>query len=107
MRSSTRRLPDLVAELNGEFRVSLASSIGSGGGGIQTQVRNVPDAPLSKFVLKMMGGGRGLLQNSVNVCRYPQRARIVMEGQNGKVVVLHPLLRAQCPAGLSRSRHGR
>lgn len=98
MRSSNHRLPDLVAELNGEFRLALGGRIGSSHGGVTANVGNLPDAPLSKFTMTMLGGGRGLLQNSVDVCREPQRATIELEAQNGKVAVLHPPLRADCGA---------
>lgn len=96
MRSSDHRLPDLVAELNGQFRFALDSRVGGALGGIQTTVEDLPDAPVSKFVLTMKGGGRGILQNSTNICAKPQQALIELEGQNGKVKVLHPVLRAQC-----------
>ncbi len=96
MRSSARRLPSLVAELNGEVRLAVVSHIGTSRGGIRVKVDELPDAPVRKFVMQMQGGERGLLQNSVDVCEEPQRARIELEAQNGKVAVLHPLLRARC-----------
>jgi hypothetical protein len=97
MRSSIHRLPDLVTELNGEFRLAFAARMGSAHGGVQANVAGLPDAPVTKFVMTMRGRGRGLLQNSVDACAQLQRALIEMEAQNGRIAVLHPRLRAKCP----------
>jgi hypothetical protein len=98
MRASAQRLPNLVAELNGEVRVAIAGHIGAADGGIRVNVKDLPDAAVSRFVMQMQGRSRGLLQNSVNVCDHPQRAKVVLEGQNGKVVIRRPRLQARCPA---------
>ena len=97
MRSSTQRLPNLVAELNGEVRIAVAGHVGTANGGIRVNVKDLPDAAVSRFVMQMQGGERGLLQNSVDVCRHPQRATVALEAQNGKVTVAHPRLRVSCP----------
>lgn len=97
MRSSTQRLPNLVAELNGEVRIAVAGHVGSADGGIRVNVEDLPDAAVSRFVMQMQGGERGLLQNSIDLCRRPQRATVEMEAQSGKVVVRHPRLRVGCP----------
>jgi hypothetical protein len=85
-----RELPDLVADLNGQIHVVLVGFIdsvrkkGAEISRVRTRFQSVPDAPVSKFVLKLKGGKRGLLENSVNLCRHPQRATVQMQGQNGK-----------------------
>jgi hypothetical protein len=107
MRSSTQRLPNLVAELNGEVRLAVAGHIGSAHGGIRVNVADLPDAPVRKFVMQMQGGERGLLQNSVDLCDSPQRARIELEAQNGKVVVLRPLLEVRCGDAAKAAPTGR
>jgi len=97
MRSSTGGLPVLVADLDGEFRLTVAGQIGSEGGHIGADITGLPDVPVSKFVLTLLGRHRGLLQNSVDLCTHPARGNLRMEGQNGKVVRLHPRLRTSCP----------
>ena len=97
MRSSHHRLPDLVADLDGQFRLAVGGELGIAGGGLQAKVAGIPDAAVSKIVLTMDGGSDGLLQNSVNLCANPRRASVRFQAQNGKVVVRHPLLRARCP----------
>lgn len=93
-----RELPDLVASLGGQIHVDLVGYIDSNKktGGIRTTFANVPDAPVSKFVLKMPGGKKSLLENSTNICRGKHRAIVKMDGQNGKVHDFSPLVRAKC-----------
>jgi hypothetical protein len=56
----------------------------------------VPDAPVTKFVLEMQGGKKGLLVNSTDICRGKHRAKASFTGQNGKRHVLNPLVKARC-----------
>jgi hypothetical protein len=96
LRSSSNQLPDLVASLDGQVHVDLVGRIDSVKGGIRNTFEAVPDVPVSVFVLNMQGGAKGLLQNSINVCRTKQRATALFDGQNGKAGDLKPVLRAQC-----------
>lgn len=82
--SSNHQLPDLLVDLRGQVEVYLRGVIGSKRGGLKTVFNNVPDVPVSKFVLKMKGGKKSLLVNSENLCKKPQRAVLKMKGQNGK-----------------------
>lgn len=79
-----RELPDLVADLNGQIHVTLVGFIDSKNGGVRTRFQNVPDAPVSKFVLKLKGGKKGLIENSRNLCSFVPKAKVQMTGQNGK-----------------------
>jgi hypothetical protein len=87
LRSSSHRLPDLVAVLKGPpsqpIEVDLDGRIDSFKGGIRTTFETVPDAPVSKFVLRMQGGKKSLLVNSTNICKGKHRATVEMTGQNG------------------------
>jgi len=93
LRSSDHPLPDLVAALRGEVEIDLAGRIDSHKGGIRTSFESVPDAPVTKFVLKMAGGKKGLLVNSTDVCRRRHRAGAEFSAQNGRVAHLAPALR--------------
>jgi len=86
LRSSSHALPDLVVALKGQIDVALVGRVDSINGGIRTTFEEVPDAPVSKFVLKMKGGKKSLLVNSTNTCAKPQRAVLNIGGQNGKKV---------------------
>jgi hypothetical protein len=100
LRSSSHPLPDLVMALHGPatqpLEIDAVGRIDSVGGGIRATFASVPDAPLSKVVLRMQGGKKGLLENSRNICRAANRATVLMDGQNGKVADSRPLLRADC-----------
>jgi len=84
--SSNHKLPDLLVDLRGQVEIYLRGVIGTKHGGLKTVFNNVPDVPVSKFVLKMKGGKKSLLVNSTNTCAKPQRAQLNIKGQNGKKV---------------------
>jgi hypothetical protein len=92
LRSSDHPLPDLVAKLGGQLEIDLAGRIDSAHGGIRSTFESVPDAPVSKFVLQMRGGKKGLLTNSTDVCRGAHRATVRMRAQNGRTANLRPRL---------------
>lgn len=96
LRSSSHSLPDLVAALDGQFNVELAGRIDSVNGGIRNTFEVVPDAPVTKFVLKMKGGAKSLLVNSRNLCKAPSRADVRMVGQNGMTHNERPLVTNGC-----------
>jgi hypothetical protein len=98
LRSSNHRLPDLVVALRGQLEIELVGRIDSKNGGIRTTFDTVPDAPVSKFVLQMKGGAKGLLVNSTDICRGAHRATVAMRGQNGRAAQLRPPLQSSgCP----------
>jgi uncharacterized repeat protein (TIGR01451 family) len=96
LRSSSHSLPDLVAALNGQIQVVLDGTIDSVHGGIRNRFEVVPDAPVSKFVLSMQGGKRGLLENSTNLCKSTNRATVKFTGQNGKTSDTEPVVTNSC-----------
>lgn len=96
LRSSNHKLPDLVADLRGQVSIVLDGRIDSFKGGIRTTFANVPDLPVSRFVLNLPGGKHGLLQASTNLCAKPVRGIIRLVGQNGKKVKRHPRIKTSC-----------
>ncbi|MBA3866564.1 MAG: hypothetical protein H0X42_09515 [Solirubrobacterales bacterium] len=96
LRSSSHPLPDLVAALHGQVDIVLDGRIDAVRGGIRTTFSTVPDVPVSKFVLRMRGGKRGLLVNSTSICNATKRATVQARGQNGVAHDFAPLLQAQC-----------
>jgi hypothetical protein len=100
LRSSDNKLPDLVIALRGPdyqpVEIELAGRIDSINGGIRNSFELVPDAPVSKFVLRMQGGKRGLLVNSTDICRGKHKATVKMTGQNGKEHNFRTPLKAKC-----------
>ena len=51
---------------------------------IKTVFSTVPDVPVSKFVLTMKGGKKGLLVNSRDLCAPPSFSFLNFKRQNGK-----------------------
>lgn len=96
LRSSNNPLPDLVASLDGRVHLDLVGRIDSVGGGIRTTFASVPDAPVTKFTLKMKGGKKSLLVNSRNLCDRPARAKVKLAAHNGRVSRSNPLLKTGC-----------
>ncbi|MBS1883462.1 MAG: hypothetical protein JSS97_10975, partial [Actinobacteria bacterium] len=82
---STHTLPDLLVDLQGQVEIQLHGVIKSvKGGRIRTTFAPIPDVPVSKFVLTMKGGKKGLLQNSRNLCIHKQFSTLDFLAQNGK-----------------------
>ncbi|HWO83552.1 MAG TPA: hypothetical protein VNM38_07165 [Solirubrobacterales bacterium] len=100
-----RKLPDLVAALNGQqIDVALVGYIDSTRRGeLRTTFATPPDAPVSKFILSMAGGKKSLLVNSTNLCRRTNRAQANFTGQNGKVYNFRPVLK---PLGCKKKGKG-
>lgn len=96
LRSSSHSLPDMVAALNsGKINIDLVGRIDSAKGGrIRSTFESVPDAAVSTFILEMQGGKKGLLVNSVNLCRSTNRAVASFTGQNGRAYRFEPAVKA-------------
>jgi hypothetical protein len=107
LRSSNNELPDLVADLRGQIRVALVGRIDSHKGGIRTTFDSVPDAPVSKFVLRMQGGNKGLLVNSRNICNSVNRAEVKLIAQNNRTSDSTPVLKNSCKKAKKSKRAGK
>jgi hypothetical protein len=82
--SSSHELPDLLADLRGQVNIQLHGVISAAKARIKNVFYPVPDVPVSKFVLTMKGGKRGLLVNSRNLCAKPSFSFMNFKAQNGK-----------------------
>jgi hypothetical protein len=99
LRSSRRELPDLVASLDGQLRIDLVGRIDSVDARLRGTFEALPDVPISKFVLNMQGGSKGLLVNNTELCKARPRAVALFDAQNGRSVTLKPVARAGCGKG--------
>jgi hypothetical protein len=103
-----RQLPDLVVALRGQIPVQLVGfidSVGKKGAEVRrvrTRFQTVPDAPVSRFELKLYGGKKGLLENSQNLCKAKDKATYDLTGQNGKTYDTEPLVQVSCGKGKSK-----
>jgi len=97
LRSSSNKLPDLVAALqNGQIKFDLVGRIDSLKGRIRNTFDFVPDAPVTQAVFNFEGGNKGLIINSTNLCRGKHRAIVELDGHNGKVKDFRPAVSAKC-----------
>jgi len=109
LRSSSHNLPDLVFALKGEIlEIEAVGRIDSVKGGIRASFEEIPDAPISEVMVEMLGGEKGLIVNSRNLCKAPSRASAELLAQNGRERKLKPLVEAKCAKkGKRRERRGR
>ncbi|MBS1878873.1 MAG: hypothetical protein JST31_05125 [Actinobacteria bacterium] len=105
-----RKLPDLVAALQGPpsqpVAVDLLGYVDSVHARLRTTFALVPDAPVSRFVLEMRGGKKGLLVNSEDLChssRQLRTATVQLIGQNNRRADQFPAVANQCKKGRAGS----
>ena len=104
LRSSSHPLPDLVLDLRGQIHAVADGRVDSIHGGTRVTFDSIPDAPLSKVVLDMQGGAKGLLQNSRNICTTTNLATARLTAQNGKLDNFRSPLKADCKASKPHKR---
>jgi hypothetical protein len=97
-----RELPDLAVAIRGQIPLQLLGFVDSVGrkGAEVRRVRSrflgLPDAPVSRFELKLSGGKKGLLQNSKNLCKSSDKAKFALAGQNGKAYDTEAKVQVKC-----------
>jgi hypothetical protein len=97
-----RVLPDIVADLHGPIHIVLVGYVdsvthkGSEGSRLRTRFAHVPDAPVTKFVMNLFGGKRGLLVNSKDLCKVNRRIDLELVAHNGRSRSSHPVVASKC-----------
>jgi len=107
LRSSDHNLPDLVFDLHGLVDFEAVLRIDSQKGGIRASLEGAPDAPISKVIVDMPSGKKGLIVNSTNLCaKGPHRANVQMSAHNGKRSSGKPEVKAKsCGTKRKRAKH--
>ena len=102
LRSSSHKLPDVVAVLKGPpsqpIEVDLDGRVDSVNGGIRTTFETVPDLPVTKAIITLQGAKKGLFQNSTNICKGNFYATAKLTAQSGTPLTLQPKVIADCPS---------
>jgi len=98
LRSSSGKLPDLVADLySGAVRIVVEGHIGpTKQGGVDAFFDELPDQPLERFVMTLRGGKHGLLTNSTDICAAPPFASVSSIAQNNIGAKFDTVLRGTC-----------
>jgi hypothetical protein len=105
LRSSEHGLPNLVLDLRGQLDIELVGTIDTAkNGALRTTFATVPDAPVSRFVLSLNGGSKGLLQNSQSLCGADKSAVVKMTGQNGARLKRSTRLEMSCGSTSGKAR---
>jgi hypothetical protein len=112
LRSSSNELPDLVMDLRGPasqpIHLEADGRIDSIKGGIRTTFEFVPDAPITRVVLKMKGAKKGLLQNSRDICAQTFKANASFAAHNGRTLTAQPEMQARCKGSARKGKgHGK
>ncbi|MDX6609285.1 MAG: hypothetical protein QOF85_1210 [Solirubrobacterales bacterium] len=95
LRSSEHQLPDVVASLhNGEIDVVLVGRVDSVKGRLRNTFEATPDAPVKRVVVSLMGGRKGLFENSTDLCANTHKAIASFTGHNGKLHEFNPVVKA-------------
>jgi hypothetical protein len=99
-----RTFPTLLIKLRGEVAIDVRAKSSVSGGRLVTTFPAVPDAPISKFTMRLVSGKRGILVVTENLCRADRLdAAVQTDGQNGRradftVGMRRPCGRAARPA---------
>lgn len=105
--TSDSGLPDLLADLRGQVNIRLRGQIGAAKARLKTVFPMVPDVPVSKFVITMKGGKRGLLTNTRDLCLKPVYSFLNFRAQNGKKLKKKKLpLRVPACKGAKKRKKG-
>jgi hypothetical protein len=98
------KLPRVAFILDGQVRIlPQAESSSVRGGHLKTVVPIVPDAPIGHFRLTLLGGNKGYLVNTRNLCGSPAMTGVHFVGQNGKTHSQRVRIRTKC----GKKRKGR
>jgi hypothetical protein len=107
LRSSDNTLPDLVFALRGQgIEVDLVGRIDARKGRLRGTFASIPDAPVTKFVLNMKSGPRGVIVNAENLCAKRQVATARFLGHANLGRVYHPFVKAKCDEKGKHKRAG-
>jgi hypothetical protein len=105
LRSSTHELPDLALDLEGQVDLEIAGRIDSVNGRLRSTFETVPDLPFSHASVDLVGGSKGLVQNSHTLCGRNVSATAAMRGYNGATLTTQPTLEYPCRTTGRRGRH--
>jgi hypothetical protein len=95
LRVPTDRYPEMLVDLRGDDQLSLVlhgRTESAAGGRLRVRFSGLPDLPLSKAILTLAGGRRGIFVNSEALCARPRRATVSLSTHSGKRRLLRPEL---------------
>jgi hypothetical protein len=112
VKTRSGHLPNLVVALRGQVSIDVTAKIAiPGGKRLETIFDTIPDAPITKFTLRIASGRQGPVGIVTNLCSAKARAAtaaVAFRGQNGKLVKTNQRLHINgCPKANSSARPAR
>jgi hypothetical protein len=102
------KLPRLVFILGGQVTLMpQAESFSVNNGHLKTIVPVVPDAPVGHFRLTLLGGSKGYLVNSHDLCRSAGKIVVAYQSQNGKSVTQRVSPKVHCGGKKRAGKRGK
>jgi hypothetical protein len=102
------KLPRVVFILAGQVTLMpQAESLSVNNGHLKTTVPVIPDAPVGHFRLTLLGGSKGYLVNSQDLCKSVGKIAVEYQAQNGKAMTQKISPKVPCGAkkpGAKRAR---
>ncbi|NLD54213.1 MAG: hypothetical protein GX652_06085 [Burkholderiaceae bacterium] len=104
-----RTTPSILVKLRGEVDIDLYGRTTVHAGRLVTVFKNVPDARVKRFALRIKGGSKGILvvtgsrQGNIDICDGRQTANLAFKGHNGKKASYRRTVRTPC-AKASKTR---
>jgi hypothetical protein len=99
LRTAGHRLPGLLADLrHGDLRFGLGGSTSSRQGRLRVSFSELPDIPISRALLTLPGGSRGIFVNSASLCAPTTEVSASFAAHNGRHRALRsrPRLEGSC-----------
>jgi hypothetical protein len=100
------RLPDLVAVLRGRgIRIVLDGRVDAVHQRLRGTFEGLPDAPVTRFTLRLFGGRRGVLANERPLCAVPQYASARFLAHDNDGIATQVRVATDCGHNRRRRRH--
>ncbi len=101
LRTGDNPLPDIVLALKGPasqpIEIDTVGKIDTVNARLRTTIATIPDAPVTRAVISLVGGHKGLLVNNTNLCTHKDIAGVQLTGQNNKTADSNPKVAVKCP----------
>jgi hypothetical protein len=91
-----KTLPSLLVPLRGQIALDLTGKTSVSHNKLVTTFGSIPDAAISKFVLTVNGGSKGILAITKGLCKSKQSASVKETGQSGKTHGASPKIATPC-----------
>jgi uncharacterized repeat protein (TIGR01451 family) len=107
-----RTLPVLLVALRGEVAIDLRAQSSVSSRGLVSSFPTLPDAPVTRFNLRLKGGNGGILvvtrnaRRTFDICRGKQTANVETDAQNGRRADYPVRMKAPCRKASKAKRRG-